>query len=53
MQALWRGYREHKTGAQEMIAVRERALSTTQNAVPGTTLQTQSTAALIILQTTC
>lgn len=53
MQALWRGYRERKTGSQEMTAVRERALSTAQNALPGTTLQTRSTAALFILQKTC
>jgi hypothetical protein len=53
MQALWRGYRYRKTGTQEMNALRERAFSTTQNAVPGTTLQTRSTSALIILQKTC
>jgi hypothetical protein len=53
MQALWRGYRERKTGAQEMAAVRERALSIIHNALPGTTLRTRSSAALFVLQQTC
>jgi hypothetical protein len=36
-----------------MSAVRERASSTMQNALPGTTLQIRSAAALFILQKTC
>jgi len=53
LQAVWRGYRERKTANREMVAVRERALSSIHNALPGTTLQTRYTAALFMLKRVC
>jgi len=53
LQAVWRGYRERKTGTREMVAVRERALSSIHNALPGTTLQTRYTAALFMVKKVC
>jgi hypothetical protein len=42
-----------QTGTQEIIAVRERALSSTHNALPGTTLQTRYARAMLMLKKAC